>query len=119
MGTALCRPSCSEGNAMKKTRASLLDGGTMALLDFSLFWGRGTAELIRFASYTVLVDHPDGLFLFDTGFDHEFMDRWTPQDNAIASPDQAVVPQLAKLGVKPKDIDCIIQSHLHIDHVGG
>jgi 4-pyridoxolactonase len=104
---------------MKKTRVSFLDGGTMALLDFRLFWGRGNAELIRFASYAVLVDHPDGLFLFDTGFDHEFMERWTPQDNAIASPDQAVVPQLAKLGIQPKDIDAIIQSHLHIDHVGG
>lgn len=104
---------------MKETRVAFLDGGTMALLDFRLFWGRGTGELIRFASYAVLVDHADGLFLFDTGFDHDFMAKWTPQDNAIASPDQAVVPQLAKLGVKPGDIDCIIQSHLHIDHVGG
>jgi len=104
---------------MKKTRVAFLDGGTMALLDFRLFWGRGTGELIRFASYAVLVDHEDGLFLFDTGFDHDFMAKWTPQDNAIASPDQAVVPQLARLGIKPGDIDRIIQSHLHIDHVGG
>lgn len=104
---------------MKRTRVSLLDNGTLALPDYKLFWGRGTGELIRFASYAVLIEHEDGLFLFDTGFDRDFMERWTPQDNAIAAADQAVVPQLAKLGVKPGDISYVIQSHFHIDHVGG
>jgi len=104
---------------MKKTRVSLLDGGTMALQDYKLFWGRGTGELIRFASYAVLVDHEDGLFLFDTGFDRAFMDTWTKQDNAVATDEQSVVPQLAKLGIKPGDVDYLINSHFHIDHVGG
>jgi 4-pyridoxolactonase len=104
---------------MRSIRVSLLDNGTMALPDYKLFWGRGTGELIRFASYAVLIDHPDGLFLFDTGFDRDFMDTWTKQDNAVATAEQQVVPQLAKLGMKPADIDCIINSHVHIDHVGG
>jgi 4-pyridoxolactonase len=107
------------GKSMKKTRVSFLDNGTMALPDFKLFWGRGTGELVRFSSYAVLVDHDDGLFLFDTGYDHRFMEVYTPQDNAIAAPDQAVVPQLAKLGIEPGDIDYLVQSHFHIDHVGG
>jgi len=104
---------------VKKTRVALLDSGTIALEDYKLFWGRGKGELIRFAAYCVLIDHADGLFLFDTGYDKRFMDVWTKQDNAISTEEQQVVPQLAKLGVKPKDIDCIMNSHLHIDHVGG
>ncbi len=104
---------------MRKTRVRLLDNGTIALPDYKLFWGRGTGELIRFAAYCVLVDHADGLFLFDTGYDKRFMDVWTKQDNAICSEEQQVVPQLAMLGIKPSDVDCIINSHLHIDHAGG
>jgi 4-pyridoxolactonase len=104
---------------MKNTRVCFLDNGTIALEGYKLFWGKGKPELIRFAAYAVLVDHPEGLFLFDTGYDRRFMDVWTKQDNAIAAEDQQVVPQLAKLGIKPGDIDCIINSHLHIDHVGG
>jgi 4-pyridoxolactonase len=104
---------------MKKTKLSLLDGGTLALPDFKLFWGRGTGELVRFACYSVLIDHEDGLFLFDTGFDWEFMDKWTRQDNPLQAPDQTVLAQLAKLGIRPGDVGCIINSHLHIDHCGG
>jgi 4-pyridoxolactonase len=91
----------------------------MALEDYKLFWGRGKGDLVRFASYAVLVDHEEGLFLLDTGYDRVFMDKWTRQDNAVAAEDQQVVPQLAKLGIKPDDIDCLLNSHFHIDHVGG
>lgn len=104
---------------MKKTRLSLLDGGTMALPDYKLFWGRGSGDEIRFAVYSVLVDHEEGLFLFDTGFDWEFMEKWTPQDNPRQAPDQTVQAQLGKLGIRPEDVRYIINSHLHIDHVGG
>jgi 4-pyridoxolactonase len=84
---------------MKKTRLSLLDGGTLALPDYKLFWGRGTGEIIRFACYSVLVDHEDGLFLFDTGFDWPFMEKWTPQDNplqaALSFPSLGSVPKMS------------------------
>lgn len=103
---------------MNKTRLCLLDGGTLALEGYKMFWGRGSAELMRFASYCVLVDHPGGLFLFDTGFDIEFMDKWTPQDHALQNADQTVPAQLAVLGIPPSDIKYIVQSHMHIDHVG-
>ncbi len=104
---------------MKRTRVSLLDGGTMALEDYKLFWGRGKCELIRFACYSVLIDHEDGLFLYDTGFDRDFMYKWTQQDHPIQADDQAVVAQLAKAGYAPSDVKYIINSHLHIDHIGG
>lgn len=33
-------------------------------------------------------------------------------------PEQGMVPQLAKAGVKPEEIDIVVLTHLHWDHVG-
>lgn len=35
------------------------------------------------------------------------------------SPDQALVPELAKRGFKPADFDRVLLTHLHADHIGG
>ena len=62
-----------------------------------------------------LVRHPDGLFLFDTGFaplDPATRRRYQPQAVAV---DQA----LAGLKLRPGDIDLIANCHLHADHGGG
>lgn len=104
---------------MKRARLCLLDGGTLALEGYKLFWGRGTPELIRFACYSVLIDHKDGLFLFDSCYDGEFMDKWTQQDNPVHTPEQTMPAQFAKLGIGLSEVSRIFNSHLHIDHVGG
>jgi N-acyl homoserine lactone hydrolase len=62
-----------------------------------------------------LVRHPDGLFLFDTGFaplDDATRQRYHPQAVTV---DQA----LAGLSLRPADIDVIANCHLHADHGGG
>lgn len=104
---------------MRKTRLCLLDGGTLALEGYKLFWGRGTPELIRFACYSVLIDHKDGLFLFDSGYDGDFMDKWTQQDNPLHSPEQTIQAQIGKLGIKTSEVPYTLNSHFHVDHVGG
>ncbi|MDR3495891.1 MAG: MBL fold metallo-hydrolase [Ancalomicrobiaceae bacterium] len=56
---------------------------------------------------TFLVDTGDRLMLVDSGF-------------AGAGPTTGrLVSNLALLGVKPADIDAILMTHLHADHVGG
>jgi glyoxylase-like metal-dependent hydrolase (beta-lactamase superfamily II) len=35
------------------------------------------------------------------------------------SPAQALVPELARLGLEPRDFDRVLMTHLHGDHVGG
>lgn len=35
------------------------------------------------------------------------------------SPDQEIVPELTRLGLKPQDFDRVLLTHLHGDHVGG
>jgi 4-pyridoxolactonase len=104
---------------MKRTRVSLLDGGTLAINSFKLFFLKGTFDVIRFPVYSVLVDHADGLFVMDTGFDLEFMEKYTPQDNPRQTVEQNLPAQLALLGLRPEDVTHVINTHLHIDHCGG
>jgi 4-pyridoxolactonase len=104
---------------MKKTRICLLDGGSLAINGFKLFYLKGTYDLIRFPVYSTLVDHEDGLFLFDTGFDIAFMRQYTPQDNPLQTPEQTIPTQLSKLGIRPEAVTHVINSHLHIDHCAG
>ncbi|MFH0915073.1 MAG: N-acyl homoserine lactonase family protein [bacterium] len=104
---------------MKPIRVCLLDGGSMAIDGHKIYWNRGPAGDIRFPVYSVLVEHEDGLFLYDTGFDLEFMQTYVPQDHPIQSPDQTLPAQLAKVGYRPEDVTHVIDSHLHIDHCGG
>jgi glyoxylase-like metal-dependent hydrolase (beta-lactamase superfamily II) len=75
-----------------------------------------------------LIHHPEhGPILFDTGYSTRFfevtarfpysvMRKVTPvriegQDNAVR--------QLRGMGIAPQDIQTVILSHLHVDHVGG
>ncbi|MFI5042468.1 MAG: N-acyl homoserine lactonase family protein, partial [Acidimicrobiales bacterium] len=72
-----------------------------------------------------LVEHPDGLVLFDTGLHPELatstarmrgLDRWyTPELSA----DGSVGPRLRQAGHDPADVAVIVSSHLHFDHCGG
>jgi glyoxylase-like metal-dependent hydrolase (beta-lactamase superfamily II) len=73
-----------------------------------------------------LVEHPRGLVLFDSGL-HPAMRtdlRGRIGDSADAfvvemAEDDDVVSKLAKLDLRPDDIECVVQSHLHFDHAGG
>jgi 4-pyridoxolactonase len=103
---------------MKPTRVCLLDGGSMAIDGHKVYWNRGPCGDIRFPVYSVLIEHEDGLFLYDTGFDLEFMQTYVPQDQPIQSPDQTLPAQLAKVGYRPEDVTHVVNSHLHIDHCG-
>jgi len=74
-----------------------------------------------------LVDHPRGRLVFDTGvhcqarldpvgrLGAERVKRLTVKSKE----GDDVVPQLARLGVKPSDVRYVANSHLHFDHCGG
>jgi glyoxylase-like metal-dependent hydrolase (beta-lactamase superfamily II) len=74
--------------------------------------------------YAVLIEHPDGLVLFDTGCHPKAMtERWdeaskqrTPYE---CSEEELLIPSLRRLGFSPDDIDYVVLSHLHEDHAGG
>ena len=84
-----------------------------------MFWNRGPAGEIRFPCFSVLVDHPDGRFLFDTGYDRNHVERVLPFEKPLQSAGQTLTAQLALIGLRASDIDAIINSHFHFDHCGG
>jgi len=72
-------------------------------------------DVVPIPIMTFLIEHPDGLVLYDTGWSK--LER-SPRTWPI-SDDEAVLGRLSKIGVSPKDIRYVICSHLHIDHAGG
>jgi N-acyl homoserine lactone hydrolase len=73
--------------------------------------------------YTVLIEHPDGLVLFDTACHPDAMKGRWDRGNMLRTPytftESELLPNaLQKLGYTPADIDYVVLSHLHEDHAG-
>jgi len=123
-GAALC--AAIEGDArieedprMSDTKVYLLDGGTLVIDGFHAFWNRGPGGELRFPCYAVLVEHQDGRYMFDTGYDFDHVMRVLPFEKPIQDKIQTIPGQLVRLGVKTSDINYVINSHYHFDHCGG
>ena len=81
-------------------RVALLDGGSLAIDGYKVYWNRGPSGDIRFPVYSVLIDHEDGLFIYDTGFDLLHMQAYVSGDQPWQTPEQTLPEQLAKLGLR-------------------
>jgi glyoxylase-like metal-dependent hydrolase (beta-lactamase superfamily II) len=76
--------------------------------------------------FMYVITHPQGTVLFDSGA-HPVMAtdpeaRLGPAAatfEARVGPEDHIEARLATIGIKPSDIDIVIQSHLHFDHAGG
>lgn len=82
-------------------------------------------EMVELPVVSVLLRHPSGNVLFDTGCAPEAAADPAARWGALAkvmqpdfAPADAVVHQLPKHGLTPDDIDVVICSHLHPDHCG-
>ncbi|HWC83453.1 MAG TPA: N-acyl homoserine lactonase family protein [Pseudonocardiaceae bacterium] len=73
---------------------------------------------------TILIDHPDGRFLFDTACPTDWRDRWAGSDIPDSflydetRDEEFLEARLNQLGRSVGDIDTVIASHLHYDHAG-
>ncbi|NMA13594.1 MAG: N-acyl homoserine lactonase family protein [Chloroflexi bacterium] len=78
---------------------------------------------VKVPVYTVLVESPQGLVLFDTACHPDCMvDRWA-EENKQLTPHFCTVSQqlpnvLKRLGYSPDDVNYVVVSHLHEDHGG-
>ncbi len=97
----------------------LLDNGSIVIDHAQLMWNVGGGTPVRIPSYGVLVEHDDGLFLFDTGFDYEHTNDVLPFELPQQTSEQTIPAQLAACGFSVSDITTLVNSHLHFDHVGG
>jgi 4-pyridoxolactonase len=104
---------------MAETKVYLLDGGSLVLDGYHVFWNKGPGGEVRFPVYSILVEHAEGRFLIDTGFDFDHVMKVLPFEKPIQEKHQTIPGALAKIGLEPKDIDVVINSHFHFDHVGG
>ncbi len=76
------------------------------------------ARWIKIPVYAVLIDHPEGKFLYDTG-----CAPIAPNDAQAAFPyyhgeNQTLVKQLSLAHTRPEEIKAVILSHTHFDHAG-
>ncbi len=92
-------------------------------------YGRKNRIWLPVSAY--LIEHPKGILLFDTGWHREISPRGEYDriaqvkhmgvghfllNQGVVPKGAALVEQLAERKIFPKDIDCVIMSHLHTDH---
>lgn len=96
----------------------VFESAKMHVPDRGMMSGRPSGVPVTIPVPFYLIDHPNGLALFDTGMK---LDNWPPQyrQDGDQRPDQMIDIQIAAHGHKPDDIKYVIMSHLHLDHAGG
>lgn len=104
---------------MADTKVYLLDSGTLVLDGFHIWWNKGPGGEVRFPVYSVLIEHDEGRFLIDTGYDFDHVMKVLPFEKPQQTEQQTIPGALKLLGLEPKDIDVLFNSHFHFDHVGG
>jgi 4-pyridoxolactonase len=104
---------------MADTKIYFLDGGTLLLDGFHMWWNQGPGGGVRIPSYSVLIEHDEGRFLIDTGFDYDHTMKYLAFEKPTQTPEQTIPGALKLLGLEPKDIGVVFNTHFHFDHCGG
>ena len=103
-----------------------LDGGAMFGVVPKPLWEKripaDERNRIQLGMRCLLIEHPSGLILIDTGAgnkeDEKFKNIYG-LENEGADGRTLLEDGLKELGVEPKDIALVINTHLHFDHAGG
>ena len=103
-----------------------LDGGAMFGVVPKPLWQRRIApderNRIPLAMRCVLLEHPDGLLLIDSGLgnkeDQKFRDIYGVENAGVAGPTQ-LEDAILEAGHRPDEIRWVLNTHLHFDHAGG
>ena len=103
-----------------------LDGGAMFGVVPKPLWSRRIApderNRIPLALRCLLVEHPDGLVLVDSGIgnkeDGKFTGIYGVENAGTAGPTRLEDALLA-VGYRPEDVRWVVNTHLHFDHAGG
>lgn len=106
-------------------RAWALDAPTMTVDKSILVTGTGGVN-VTIPTPAFLIEHDEGLVLFDTGLDPAAADDPESVYGPLATMFQMDFPaerrldrQLDALGFRPSDVRRVVLSHSHFDHTGG
>ena len=103
-----------------------LDGGAMFGVVPRTLWKTriepDDRNRIPLAMRCLLIEHPDGPVLIDTGLgnkeDAKFLDIYGVENQGLEGATQ-LEDALASAGFLPRDVKWVINTHLHFDHAGG
>ena len=84
-------------------------------------------RLLTIPVYAFLIEHDSGKkLLFDTGWSDKVRRHALSHLGIVNLTERAVLPdgqciheQLYARGISPSELDCVVLSHLHVDHAGG
>jgi 4-pyridoxolactonase len=91
-------------------KVTIVPSGSMLIDHSQLYWNHEPGRSIRHPVYAILIEHPAGRILVDTGFDLDHVNAVLP----FVEPQGAPLSQALALD----SIDFVIHTHLHFDHVG-
>jgi N-acyl homoserine lactone hydrolase len=104
----------------------LMDGGFVMIPAYVA--GKGKQGLIEGNMPYVYIEHPEAKILLDTGTNPETFHKYAKYEatdpppkveiEIVRSEEQKLQYYLNLLGVKPEEIDLLIPTHLHDDHIG-
>lgn len=98
-----------------------LDGGALFGVVPKVLWNRAMPadpeNRVKLALNCLLVRTGDKCVLVDTGIGGKLSSRL--REIYRLGPKSGLLASLARLRVKPEDIDYVINTHLHFDHCGG
>jgi len=88
---------------------------------------RGGARRVQAPVPFYVIEHPEGVTLFDCGLHANVGDADDPYRKALQSggqdvtfgPEDTVARRLERLDIDPASVRFVILSHLHFDHAGG
>ena len=103
----------------------VLSGGRLRMRKSVYLPAAEKTETIELPVTCYLIRHEQGNILFDTGCHPSVAenaeDRWGSMAKVmvpINAPHDNLITQLDSVGLKPDDIDVVINSHFHSDHCG-
>ena len=72
-------------NNKHSKKVYILDGGSLVIDRSQVLWHIDVGTPVRFPVYSVLIEHPDGLFMYDTGYDLDHVNRVLPMLKEMAA----------------------------------
>lgn len=83
------------------------------------FKGGNPNQKVWYASYIFYIDHPEKKIVVDTGFAKPQFCLKELNRNCKREIGMSVEERLKELNIKPSNIDTVILTHCHWDHIGG